>query len=69
MPGFLFGEPIITAEHLAIEKSALEMDSLLYLECVNNFLLQDRVTEQERRDGLILLNSVYLHIKQSAKAG
>jgi hypothetical protein len=48
---------------LEMEQIALEKDSTLYLECLNNKPLKDRKTEQEIRDGLILFFHVYCQIK------
>lgn len=42
------------AEKLEQEAEILKTDAKLYLECLNGKLLKDRITTQEKRDGLIL---------------
>jgi hypothetical protein len=48
---------------LAQEQAALLSDKEKYLECMNGFLLKDRKTPQEIRDGLILFWNVYRVIR------
>lgn len=47
------------AHFLKMEEKYLQTHSKLYLECMNNKPLKDRVTEQEIRDGLILFHHVF----------
>lgn len=58
---FEYNEPeiIISEELLEKEKEYLKMDRELYMECLNNKPLCERVTRQEKRDGLILYWHVY----------
>lgn len=49
---------------LEAEQTALETDRELYLVCLNNKPLKDRITNQEIRDGLILYH-VYRFIKDN----
>ena len=51
------------AKALPLEQKALAEDRDFYLECLNNFLLKDRRTKRDIRDGLILFWHVYVKIK------
>lgn len=59
-----FDHPDLTQEVLDAEAVALASDRELYMECMNGKGFDQRLTEQEIRDGLIIFHSVYMRIKQ-----
>jgi hypothetical protein len=49
---------------LGIEKKVPKEEMALYLECMNNVPMSQRVSDIELHDGCILTNFVYLHVSK-----